>query len=97
MEKIILPRGGGKTDRLIQMSGETGAYIVCVSRYEADKILARSKEIGCAIKYPMTYAEFLDARADVRVIPGYLIDNIERFVQSLTIVPIMAITLTEDE
>ena len=94
MEKIIMQRGFGKTHQLIKMSSYTRATIVCHSREEAGRIV-KTAEDGCLnIPEPMTYSEFMRGGYYVAGISGVLIDNVEMFLNSLSTIPIKAITLT---
>ena len=94
MKKIILGRGEGKTDQLIQLSSELFNYIVCANRVEANRIQERAIQLGLDIPLPITYSDFVERRYNRRGCKGFLIDNVEHFVQSLTIVPVNAITLS---
>jgi hypothetical protein len=93
MEKIIMPRGTGKTHQLIIKSADTGDYIVCHSIDEALRIQHESNKLGVKIPLPITYNEFIKNEYYAKGIKGFLIDNVEKLLQSLTEVPIKAITL----
>ena len=93
MEKIILERGGGKTTKLIEMSAKTGAYIVCTNHAEASMIAGFASKNGHNIPFPITYSEFLDKQY-YRGLPGVLIDNAEMLLDRISMVPILALTIT---
>lgn len=97
MKKIILGNGKGKTEQLIRMSDETGHYIVCASMHEADAIHQRARVMGLKIPLPITYREFVRGEYSAKGIKGFLIDDVERLVISMTTVYISAITLTDNE
>lgn len=45
MQKILLPKGKGKTTLLIEKSAETQNYIVCKNQNEAARIVSIAKEM----------------------------------------------------
>jgi hypothetical protein len=92
MEKIIMQRGYGKTSQLIKKSAKSGDYIVCHSLDEANRIKWESEQMGLDIHLPITYAEFIEKRYSGKNISGFLIDNVEFFLKSLSSVPINAVT-----
>lgn len=88
-----MPRGFGKTYQLIKKSASSGDYIVCHRQEECSRIQAKAKEMGMNIPFPITYDEFISKQYYGKGISGFLIDNIEMFLQTLTEVPINVITL----
>lgn len=93
MEIIIMNRGHGKTYQLIKKSASSGDYIVCHNQNECSRIAAEAQEMKMKIPFPITYQEFMDKHYYGKWISGFLIDNIEMFLQTLTEVPINVITL----
>ena len=93
MEKIIMQRGYGKTTQLIKKSAKSGDYIVCSRLDEANRIQFEAKDMGLDIPLPITYAEFIEKRYSGKNISGFLIDNLEMFLQHLSNVPVNAITM----
>lgn len=93
MEKIIMREGYGKTYQLIKKSALTGDYIVCHEQNEAIRIQKRAIAMGVTIPFPVTYKEFNKQQYCGNNISGFLIDNVEMFLQSLTNVKINAISL----
>jgi len=93
MRKIIKGRGDGKTTDLIHLSHETGDYIVCRSQEECSRISAIAREQKLDIPFPITYTEFLNGRYGMRI-SGFLIDNSDDFLQSISKVPVKAVTMT---
>lgn len=94
MKTHIIPRGKGKTTELIKKSAETGDYIVCHRLDESNRIQAEAQEMGLQIPLPITYDEFLKKRYYGKGISGFLIDNADMFLQSLSNVPINSITVS---
>ena len=88
-----MQRGYGKTTQLIKNSAKTGDYIVCHGLDEAHRIHYEAKQMGLAIPLPITHREFIEKRYIGRNISGFLIDNIEMFIQSFSDVPVNAITI----
>ena len=95
MKVIARPRGGGKTHEAILLSAERGAYIVCHSTSECDRIAESARKMGQHIPFPLTAHEFLH-HSDGRVFnrQPVIIDNIELFIQNITKMPVGAITVT---
>jgi len=93
MGKIIMKRGFGKTYQLIKKSFLTGDYIICQNHQEASMIQSQALKLGLKIPFPITYQDFNNRRYEGKNISGFLIDNVEMFLQSLTRVPINAISL----
>lgn len=96
MKRIITDRSGGKTTRLIRMAAETGGYIVC---HEPHYVAEQASRMGVNIAFPLSYSEFLDKKYYARGVKGFLFDNIDNFMQTLSgSVPVFAVTVsTEDE
>lgn len=94
MKKIIMKRGHGKTYQLIKLSSELQNYIVCRNKNEAHMIMSMAKELNFNIPQPITYQEFINKQYYGQGIKGFLIDNAEYLLQSMTSVPINAISIT---
>ena len=88
-----MQRGYGKTTKLIKKSAKSGDYIVCNKLDEANRIQYEAKQMGLDIPLPITYAEFIEKRYHGRNISGFLIDNLELFLQYLSNVPVNAVTM----
>lgn len=95
MNKIIDAIGSGKTTQLIKISAETGAYIVCLNMDEAARIQHQSQQMNLKIPFPITFDEFISRKYYGAGIKGFLIDNIEMLLQSMSNVPILAITMSK--
>ncbi len=93
MKTYIIPRGKGKTIKLIKKSSETGDCIVCCSIEEASKIHLKSLDMRLNIQFPITYNEFIKKHYYGSRISGFLIDNADMLLQSLSNVPINIITV----
>ncbi len=94
MKTHIIPRGKGKTTELIKKSAKSGDYIVCHRLDEANRIQMEAQEMGLKIPLPITYDEFFKKRYYEKGISGFLIDNADMFLQSLSNVPINSITVS---
>jgi len=94
MKTYIIPRSKGKTIKLIKESARTNNYIVCHSIDEACRIQALAIEMKLQIPLPITYYEFLEKRYYAKGINGFLIDNADMFLQSISNVPINSITVS---
>lgn len=95
MEIIIKPIGGGKTIELIKRSAATGFYIICHSMENANQTFHLASELGLTIPYPISFTEFKNKSYSGHNIKGFLIDNADYLIQSMTNVEVKAITLTD--
>lgn len=95
MQIILRPRQMGKTTELIRMSAETFAYIIVRSKNDATRIFHQAKEVGLDIPFPLTFQEFISGEYFGKNIKGFLIDNADDLLQSLSKgVPVQAISVT---
>ena len=99
MEWIVGGRPEGKTVRLLQLSAQTGAYIVCASHAEAVRLREEAERLWLPpIPFPLTYAEFRRAEFYGKAIPGFLIDNAEQLLQAMCKeVPLLAAVATTQD
>ena len=88
-----MQRGYGKTTQLIKKSAKSGDYIVCYRLDEANRIQHEAQQMGLDIPLPITYAEFVEKRYHGRNISGFLIDNLEMFLQYISKVHVNAVTM----
>lgn len=86
-----MQRGEGKTAYLIKKSAESGNYIVCRTMEVANHIQYHAKEMGLDIPLPITYSEFI--HKEYGYVNGFLIDDLEIFLEHLSSVPVNAITM----
>ena len=84
MQTLIIPRGKGKTLELIKRSAITKEYIVCINSMEVKNIENIAKELDLNIPKPITFSDFRDKKYYGKEIKGFLIDNADLFLQSLT-------------
>lgn len=80
MKIITGERQSGKTTKLIRIAAETGAYIVCRSIEEAQRIHKLSRDKGVKIPLPVTYKEFLQSTVRNR----YVVDNADDLLQYIS-------------
>ena len=97
MKVILKPNMSGKTTELIKQSGKEWKYIVCISRDEATRIQGQSIKLKIDIPFPITFHEFIKGDYYPHGIKGFLLDNVDMWLQSLSSVKIDTITLTEDK
>ena len=93
MKTLLVPRNMGKTTTLIKMSAATGDYIVSKNFATADKIHKEAREMGLRIPLPITYNCFLERDYSSRI-SGFLFDDVDIFLQSISYVPINVITVS---
>ena len=96
MKVIVEPRRGGKTTALIKLADNNNGYIVCESVAESHRIMDTAVYMGCNINLPISYHEFMHSAYYAGGVEKFFIDNVDRFLQSLTCVPIMAVTITDE-
>jgi hypothetical protein len=92
-----LPRQRGKTTEMIRLAADEFLYIVCTTEREAHRVFREAFDAGIDIPHPITWAEFCERRYHGKGIKGFLIDNLDHCLQSMTTVPIRAVTLTGGE
>ena len=73
MDLIIEARQHGKTTRLIDTSTETGAYIVCHSKAEADRVYSVAQRMHKSIPHPISASEFLQGQYHSKGVKSLLI------------------------
>jgi len=78
---VLGGRSSGKTTALIKHSHNTGAYIVCHSREEAQRIFAQAADMGLQIPLPLSFSELINGRFAARGISGFVIDNADDLIQ----------------
>ena len=82
MKVITGKRGSGKTDKLINRSILTGFPIVCINQGIKRYILDAAYLMGCEIKEPVTYNEFICSYNVVgRSFKSVIIDDSHEFIE----------------
>lgn len=84
MEFIIRPPGTGKTTDLIKRASEENLYIVCRGTSRANDLNRRAVNMGKSIPFPLTFHEFLYREYAGRYINGFLIDDVDKFLNYMT-------------
>ncbi len=93
----VLPRQGGKTTEMIRLAAEEWLYIVAITEEEGHRLYRKAIEAHINIPYPITWDDFVNRRYYSKGVNGFLIDNLDMCVQSMTTVPVRAVTLTGDD
>lgn len=97
MTLVFGPKRSGKTHRAIRESAETGAYIVCDSHNEAWRISQQAEKMGLCIPFPITYYDFNSGAFHTRGVPGFIIDNVDKYFRRMGRgVPVKILTFDED-
>lgn len=97
MVKIFDGPGKGKTTKLIEISARSREVILCRDENTRAGIMRSAASKKLKIPEPMTYSEFSrKGYYGVRDVKGFLIDDVDVFVQTLTRVPITGLTLCND-
>jgi hypothetical protein len=94
MKIIVKPRLGGKTTELIRLADKHNGYIICRDRNEAGRVANAASDMGHVINFPITFDEFQRTKYYAIGIRKIFIDNADLLIQSMTSVPIAAITVT---
>lgn len=98
MKVILRHRHTGRTQELILLCSQAEkrgevSYIICSSQQEARRIFEEAHSLESPIAFPITYTEFLTNQYAGQNIKNFFIDNVDHFLQSLTSVPIQAVTI----
>jgi hypothetical protein len=96
-EIIVRSRQGGKTTELIRRAAESGGYIVCTDQRRAWQIAEHAREMGLNIPFPLTASEWQKRSYHPPGVRGLLFDDLDRIIQSMTAVPVLAATWTAEE
>lgn len=95
--KILSGIRSGKSTKLIQMSSESGGYIICKNHARARAIIDRAEELNLHIPFPLTYEEFLRGSYNGRGIKEFYIDGVDELLQGLSRgVPIKAMSFNSE-
>ena len=85
-------RGRGRTTKLVELALQTGAYLVILSQNEISRIRRTFERVPKMI----TFNEFRNRDYFAKGINGFVIDNVDILLQSITPVSIIGISLNED-
>ncbi len=96
MKIIYTKRAEGKTTKLIQMSAESGYYIVCHPK-TVEHVMRQAHKLDLKIPNPLNYDEFINKRYRGTGIKGLLVDDVDLLVQHMSSIQVHAITLSEEE
>jgi len=97
--KIFLgEKQSGKTQQLILLAHKDNEiYLVVQSKDMASQVFARSQEMNCDIRFPMTYDDLISANYPMGFQYKVLIDNLEQFIHHVIKgVPIYGFSLNLD-
>lgn len=95
-EPIHFVSGGrqqGKTTAMIREASEHFAYIVCPDRRQAEYVFRMAQGMGVDIPFPITWGDFVANRYNPAGVRGFVIDNLDQCLQSMTRVPIVGASL----
>ena len=97
MKIIVRGRRAGKTTEMIRLAAETGSYIVCTDQRRARQIAERARELGLSIPFPLTAEEWAGRHYHPPGVRGIAFDDLDRIIQGMSSVPVLAATWTADE
>ena len=96
MKVIARPRQGGKTTDLVKLAAQEFLYVVCPDRHQVRHVQRMAAEMGLDIPFPMTWGEFLRCDYHSKGVQGFVIDNLDLCIQSMSpVVPVRAVSLTD--
>lgn len=95
MKTIFGDRRTGKTTTAINLSSDTGAYIVCSDMKQATNIARMANEMKLKIPFPLTFHEFLEKQYYGEGIKSFIIDDLENLLRCITNVRISAVTFDQ--
>lgn len=87
-----MKRNHGKTFQLIKLAAATGDCIVCHSRVEVERIKKIAEEYGFQVE-AISYDDFLNKSVRGKSKNGFMIDNVEMFLEKVSPYHISAISL----
>lgn len=93
MDIIIRPRRGGKTVEAIKLAAEHDYYIVCPNAVQVKQVARQAQEMSLKIPFPITWWDFMHQAYYGKNIKGFVIDNLDMCLQSMTPVNIEGITI----
>ena len=96
-EIIVRSRQGGKTTELIRRAAESGGYIVCSDQRRARQIADHARKMGLDIPFPLTAGEWQRRDYYQPGVRGLLFDDLDRIIQGMSSVPVLAATWTADD
>ena len=95
MNKIITPKGMGKTYQLLHISSRTKYYIVCRDTKECHRLELEAINLNLDIPLPISYREFKNGDFYSKGIKGFLIDDADALLEYIADgVPVHTITMT---
>jgi hypothetical protein len=94
MKIIVKSRLGGKTTELIMLADKRNGYIICKDRNEAGRVANVARDMKHSINFPITFDVFQRTKYYAMGIQKFFIDNADLLLQSMTSIPIAAITVT---
>lgn len=93
MKIIVRPRRAGKTYDLIKQAAEENLYIICPNRSQVHDIADQARKMELVIPFPLTWQEFIQQQYYGKHIEGFVIDNLDICIQSMSPVEIKAVSL----
>lgn len=92
---VVGERQSGKTTKLIKLSHDTGAVIICISHNAARHTIAMAKHLNLTIPTPQTYEWLLSGQSlGYDYSKGVLLDDIDIFLRSkLSYITIKAVSI----
>lgn len=91
---IVRPRQGGKTTEVLRVAALHFAYIVVPTRADVDRLWQQARLDDINIPQPITWQEFIEHRYHGTGVRAFVIDDLDRCVQSMTGVEVKAASLT---
>jgi hypothetical protein len=83
MEIKCMPNRTGKTTECIKQAHKSGAYIVVINREEALRVSQYAEEIGCPVRFPVTFQELLKTGMKGSFVRNIVIDNGDMILERL--------------
>jgi hypothetical protein len=97
MNVIYKGRGEGKTEELLQLAAKDQLTLVLMNRSECMRIQRRAVDLNLTIPMLITHTDFLEGHRGGHRIKGLLIDNAEVFLQKMTHISVVAISVNKEE
>ena len=97
MQVIYKGRGEGKTEELLQLAAKDQLTLVLINRSECMRVQRRAYDLGLTVPMPITHLDFFEGHRGGHRIKGLLIDNAEVFLQKMTHISVVAISVNKED
>ena len=96
---LVLYKGRqeGKTEELLQLAAKEQLTLVLINRSECVRVKLRASELNLSIRSPITHSDFIKGCGCGKMFNGFLIDNADMLIQSMTHISVVAISVNKED